>query len=154
MNLCQVFDVKISRRDIGADPIEDLAFVIDVEHELVNVETLPPTEKSSSRTDLVIVGCNQCGHPVMIRHSDNILYCEKCGPIIVARTGEWQEPKHRPPIKPRLMCSFCAYTTNHSRNLQRHIDNLHTNKQYPCKFCNYKGTRNAYLKTHVKKYHT
>ena len=86
MNFCQVFDMKISQRDIGADPIEDLAFVIDVEHELVNVETRPPTEKSSSQADLVMVCCNQCGHPVMIRHSDNVLYCEKCGPIMVART--------------------------------------------------------------------
>ena len=74
---------------------------------------------------------------------------------MVARTGEWQEPKHRPPIKPRLMCSFCAYATNHSQSLQRHIDSVHNNIRYPCKFCNYKGTRDVYLKKPMlKKYHT
>jgi len=46
MNFCQVFDMKISQRDIGADPIEDLAFVIDVEHELVKCRKRGPPLKN------------------------------------------------------------------------------------------------------------
>jgi len=44
----------------------------------------------------------------MISHPNNILYCEKCGPIIIAKTEDWQEPTQLPPIKHCLNCSFCT----------------------------------------------
>ena len=153
MNFCQVFDVKNSQRDDEAGPTEELSFVINVEHDLGKEETYPKIEKTSTETNLLMVCCNQCGHPVMISHPNNILYCKKCGPIIVAKTEDRQEPTQLPSIKHRVNCSFCPFATNYSSNLKRHINSVHEKIRHACNFCNYKGTTKYYLQNHIRKYH-
>jgi len=58
MNFCQVFDVKKSQCDDEAGPIEDLSFIINVEHDLGNGETYPQNKKAFSQANFLMVCCN------------------------------------------------------------------------------------------------